>query len=47
MEKGMIIRPGITIIIIMTTSLREMTMLRLVMHLETVISSLDHDVKIR
>ena len=41
MEKEMITRPGITIIIIMITGMREMIMLRLAMHPETVISSLD------
>ena len=43
----MITRPGITIIIIMITGMREMIMLRLAMHPETVISSLDRSVKIR
>ena len=47
MEKEMITRPGITIIIIMITGMREMIMLRLAMHPETVISSLDRSVKIR
>ena len=46
MEKEMITRPGITIIIIMITGMREMIMLRMAMHPETVISSLDRSAKI-